>query len=410
MKLVLAATKGPHKGETFDLRGHDTFVVGRSDGAGVRLPLKDGALSRVHFLIEVNPPACRLIDMASTNGTFVNGRRVSTTDLRHGDLIRCGKTVLKVGFQPDDPVPDTREVPIQSGPISPEMLSTISYEGPVPDTLPALPGLTLEGELGRGGMGVVYRARTASGEAVAVKTISPNAIGSESVVPRFLREASILRRLAHPGIVKFREIGHRKGLLYFLMDLIPGRDADRLVKEEGPLAIPRAVEIASQVLDALAFAHDLGFVHRDVKPKNVLITTESGRDVVHLADFGLARLYHDSPMSGLSFVGEIAGTLGYMPPEQITHFRDSRPLSDQYAAGATLYFLLTGTTNFDLPKSVQKQLAMILRDEDPIPINIRRPEIPAPLAAAIHRSLSPDPADRFPDVRAMLTALAPFRG
>ena len=194
------------------------------------------------------------------------------------------------------------------------------------------------------------------------------------------------------------------------MDLVPGRDAAPLVRKESPLEIGRAVEIAAQMLDALAFAHDLGFVHRDVKPKNLLVTTEDGRDLVRLADFGLARLYHDSPMSGLTFNGEVAGTLGYMSPEQITRFRDSRPLADQYAAGATLYFLLTGRTIFDFPKSVEQQLAMILRDADPVPIRARRPEIPDRLSAIVHRSLQPEPSDRFVDARAMLKALGPFRG
>jgi serine/threonine-protein kinase len=243
-----------------------------------------------------------------------------------------------------------------------------------------------------------------------VKTLHRGVVSVAGAVPRFLREAAILRRLDHPGIVRFREIGHRRGLLYFVMDLVEGLDADGLVKRCGPLAIGRSVEVASQVLEALGYAHDLGFVHRDVKPKNVLVGSDAGGDRVKLADFGLARLYLDSPMSGLSLTGQAAGTFGYMPPEQITGFRDARPLADQYAAGATLYFLLTGTTAMDFPASMPKQLAMILRDEDPVPLRDRRPEVPEALAEVVHRSLRPDPSERFADVRAMLAALGPYRG
>src|SRR4051812_14298346 len=102
MKIVLTVTDGPLEGKTFEIVGHDTFIVGRSDQAQIRLAGKDkdDALSRVHFMIEFNPPLCRLMDMASTNGTFVNGNRVATVDLTDGDTIRVGKTVILVQFRP----------------------------------------------------------------------------------------------------------------------------------------------------------------------------------------------------------------------------------------------------------------------------------------------------------------------
>ena len=411
MRIVLNVTGGPHEGEAFAFDEHDTFLVGRSDSAQFRLPFKDKALSRVHFLVEVNPPKCRLMDMASTNGTFVNGRRVAAADLNDGDTIRGGKTVLVVRVE---------EVASESvAPIMTTCVMRASAEADDLDTaplrshLPALPRLAIESELGRGGMGVVYRARTPRGEAVAVKTIAPAAAGGEGVTARFLREASILRQLDHPGIVRFREIGHADDLFYFVMDLVPGVDAEVLVRETGPLPVPRAVGMIVQALDALAYAHDLGFVHRDVKPRNLLVAPpgkgDGEADSVKLADFGLARLYLDSPLSGLSFTGQVAGTYGYMPPEQITHFRDAKPPADLYAAGATLYFLLTGRRIFDFPRDVQKQLLMILQD-DPVPILDRLPELPKPLAEAIHRSLNRSPKDRFPDARSMRDAIARSAG
>ena len=122
-------------------------------------------------------------------------------------------------------------------------------------------------------MGVVYLAhREGDGTPVALKTIMPAVAHSAGTVGRFLREASVLRQLDHPNIVKFREIGQAGDRLYFAMDYVPGTDADGLVKgHRGPLPIARAVGLACQVLDGLAYAHARGFVHRDIKPKNILV-------------------------------------------------------------------------------------------------------------------------------------------
>ena len=176
-------------------------------------------------------------------------------------------------------------------------------------------------------MGVVYLAhREGDGTPVALKTITPAVIHSAGTVGRFLREAGVLRQLDHPNIVKFREIGQAGDRLYFAMDYVPGTDADGLVKgHRGPLPIARAVGLACQVLDGLAYAHARGFVHRDIKPKNILVEASDGRDRVKLADFGLARLYLSSPLSGLTLTGQAGGTPGFMPPEQVTNFREAKP-------------------------------------------------------------------------------------
>src|SRR3954447_13837499 len=102
MKVSLTVTEGPHEGRAFEFRDHDTFIVGRSKDAQFRLPFKDKTLSRVHFMVEVNPPRCRLMDMASLNGTRVNGRKVTTIDLPDGDVIQGGRTVIAVAFGADD--------------------------------------------------------------------------------------------------------------------------------------------------------------------------------------------------------------------------------------------------------------------------------------------------------------------
>jgi serine/threonine-protein kinase len=490
MRITLTVTAGPHKGRVFSFVGHDTFLVGRSKQADFSLPLQDRYFSRVHFLIEANPPQCRILDMGSRNGTFVNGERVERRDLHHGDKIQAGRTLLRVSVEetatgsgsavetggPDlplagsAPVPQgtRRAVPVvvpptrapDEPPVVPPPLPLVSagtksaptlFIPPMPPPLPAevrlcracaasvppgtgqclggspwllcegchdavrgrpqpIPGHALLRDLGRGGMGAVHLALSlADGELVAIKTIIPAAVGTRPQIDRFLREAKILEKLDHPHIVRFRAMGEANESFYFVMDYIHGTDADRLRLMDGPLEIGRAVRLMSQVLQALDYAHGLGFVHRDMKPANILIEEKGSEETAKLTDFGLARVYQDSQLSGLTVTGDWSGTIGFMPPEQITHFRNAQPTTDQYAAAATLYALLTNEMIYNFPPQLARQLTMVLNDE-PVPITARRPDIPKGLARAIERALAREPGKRFPDVRTFAKALSPFVG
>ncbi|HVS39420.1 MAG TPA: FHA domain-containing serine/threonine-protein kinase [Gemmataceae bacterium] len=524
MRITLTVTEGPHQGQVFTFDGHDTFLVGRSKRAHFRLPTKDRYFSRIHFLVEINPPNCRLMDMSSSNGTYVNGQKVERTDLHDGDSIRAGQTVLRVAVTPGPersdehravpptvppavpavgrssghtpyktpPTPatpvvegsgghptyktpeppavggssghralKTAEAPIVSAsggqrpymppeapiagssgaqrPYTPPELPPPPPSSVVPHALPAdCPGCgapltdadefslcptchadsnnqrqTIEGyrlirELGRGSMGLVYLAvRRNDFWPVALKTIIPAAGGSEAQVTRFLREAGILRQLEHPNIVAFRDMGESGGMLYFAMDFVRGQDAYKMLKKQGLFEIRRAANLICQLLDALDFAHSNGFVHRDIKPSNLLITTQDGPERLMVADFGLAKVYQASNLSGLTMTGDVGGTVPFMAPEQITEYRTARPPVDQYSAAATLYNLLTGAYVYNFPASFQNQLLTIL-NESPVPIRKRRSEVPEGLAAVIHRGLARDPAGRYPDAGAMRDALRKY--
>ena len=496
MKVTLTVDQGPHEGKTYAFEEHDNFIVGRATYAHFRLPKKDRYFSRVHFMVEVNPPYCRLMDMGSRNGTFVNDERVKTIDIQDGDLIKGGQTVIKVSIAdgglaerkvsfskvakilaedvpaaevpaavPSSPSQDSAPIPPADnkniharyiGPseshaiptddvsgatdgagdsseeIGPESarFQTIAVENvqggiTLTDEVIAMlpedfsdrissraqpvPGYLIIDELGKGGMGVVYRALCRrDGNIVAIKTIRPTIAVTEGDIDRFLREASILKDLKHPNIVEFHEMGEAAGELFFVMEYVAGTDAARLVVDnEGPLAISTSVGIICQLLTALEHAHGQGFVHRDIKPQNMLLGQVEGRGVVKLADFGLARTYQSSRISGLTMMGDVRGTSQYMAPEQITNYRETKPTTDQYAAAATLYHLLTVEYIFDFPTTINGKFQMILQD-DPVPIRDRRSETPDDLSEIIHRALLRNPDDRFADVTEMRDALLAF--
>jgi serine/threonine-protein kinase len=271
-------------------------------------------------------------------------------------------------------------------------------------------GYQIVRELGRGGMGVVYLAyQTSADGLVALKTIRPEVAAGHGQVERFLREQSILQELDHPHIVPFHEMGDAEGLLFFSMEYVRGSDAWR-VREQHNRSIPigRAVGWVLQLLQALDYAHAKGFVHRDIKPPNMLLEQVGDRETVKLADFGLARAYQTSTLSGVTMKGDVAGTIAFMAPEQVNHLRESQPPVDLYAVGATLYWLLTGRHVYDLPRGLSKQILMVLQDP-PVPIRSRRPDLPAGLAAVIERSLAREPEQRFADAKDMRRALLPFR-
>jgi len=432
MTVELHVTAGPHAGRAFKFTEHATFIVGRSTQAHFSLPDKDPHVSRLHLLIEVNPPLCRLRNMSTVNGTVVNGARVDHADLKEGDSITIGVTELTVHMAapaagdavptvglPATPVSASNPVPVHTAPGAPPVTLPLPAAhpdatrttGPRPasDVL-TIPGYRLVRVLGRGGMGVVYEAtREATGERVAVKTILPNVQPTPNALAKFLREADIVRRLDHPGVVKFLDSGDANGTAWFAMEFVAGADAQALAAG-APLPVGRAVNWIIQALEALQYAHDRGFVHRDVKPSNLLVApTASGSEVVKVADFGLARAYEASPLSGLTMTNTSGGTPPFMPPEQVLDMRSVKPPADQYSTAATLYRLLTGQHVFPPSASVQELFTRILQSE-PKPISTHRPDLPAGLASAIHRALARDPAARFADCRAFATALKPFAG
>ena len=268
----------------------------------------------------------------------------------------------------------------------------------------------LEDELGRGGMGVVFRAEDIFIQRpVAVKLLrmSESAKKADERQRRMHREVMITGRLAHPHIVTVHDAGFDGADIYLVMALIEGPTLGGVLEQKGPLPRPEAVAIALQVLEALSYAHGKGVVHRDLKPSNVLITPEG---TVQVADFGLAKIRSlaaedDDPPSAalesLTASGVVLGTLAYMAPEQMLGWA-SDPRSDLYSLGAILFEMLHGQPLARVVPPIRAAASLRLRQAlDSLPELPGEPE----LDRHLKRALALDPGDRFETCGALAAEL-----
>jgi serine/threonine protein kinase len=406
-RVSLVVTAGPIRGRRFDFSAHDTFLFGRAPDCHARLDASDASASRHHFLLEVNPPRARLRDLGSLNGTHVNGvrhggrrpeetpeqataRGVAETDLHDGDEIRVGATIIRVEA---------------AGPTDP---TALAFRRPSPPDDSAHPGrvvgpYTVGDLLGRGGMGAVYRARRADGgPEVALKILMPREDVDDAAEDLFLREIEVTRALRHPNIVSLLDFGRHAGrLLYVALEYCARGSAEKLRRDRGGrLALPLVLRIAVDCAEGLAAAHEAGFVHRDLKPDNLLLAEDG---TARIADFGLAKSFQQTGLSGMTATGVVAGTFHFMPREQLTAYRQVRPVSDVWSLAATLYYLLTGEYARDFD-SHDDPLAVILKGST-VPLRRRDPSVPDALARVFDKALADAPEARYRDARALATAL-----
>jgi serine/threonine-protein kinase len=263
----------------------------------------------------------------------------------------------------------------------------------------------LDHKLGGGGMGEVYLAEhRLLKRPCAVKLIRPEKAGDQSFVRRFEREVRAATRLTHPAAVQVYDFGQTEdGAFYYAMEYLPGLTLDEVVARAGPLPPGRAVYVLRQVCGALEEAHRIGLVHRDIKPSNVILNRLGMRaDVAKLVDFGLV-IETGTNDTRVTQLGCLLGTPAYMSPEQ-GRGQEVGPASDLYSLGAVAYFLLTGKPPFSGKTPMDTVIAHASRAVTP-PSQLR-PEVPADLEAVVLKLLAKDPADRYPDARALDAALA----
>lgn len=405
-------------------------MIGRSEDAQFCLP-QDRFFSRHHCILEIAPPQCFLRDLGSTNGTYVNGVRVETAHLKHGDRIQGGETVLEVQVAADQddfysPGPRSGErtepsiisvaclncgVPANAEASRPD--AKLSYvcdecreklkKNPQP-----IPNYEMLRVLGQGGMGSVMLARSVKdGRAVAIKTLLPEVAVSEQSLKRFMREIEVAASLQHQNIVSYIEHGTHNGIVYLVTEYVTGMDASKLAKMRGgKLNYKEVVRIIEQTLMALEFAHTKGFVHRDIKEQNILVEGSYPNYIAKLTDFGLSKSYKQTGMSGVTMVGDVAGTIAYMPPEQVRDFKEVRPPSDIYAVGMTAYSLLTGAHPLDIsPKAGIAETVKAIFEKPVIPVSHRVSEVPASVAAVFEKALAKHADQRWRSAGEMRNAL-----
>ncbi len=255
------------------------------------------------------------------------------------------------------------------------------------------------GELGRGAMGIVYRAQDpALDRVVALKTIilADDAEGREEYQKRFFLEAKAAGKLTHPSIVTTYDFGEQDGVAYLAMELLEGTDLRTRLKE-GALPPAEAVEVARQVAEGLGFAHERGIVHRDVKPGNIMLL-ERGR--AKIMDFGLARM---RAADHKTVTGMVLGTPKYMSPEQVAGSPvDQR--SDLFSLGIVLYEMLTGSRLFGAEDMTQIMHNVTYQEHEP-PTRLK-PELPAMLDFVVARALKKDPGSRYQDAAELAADLS----
>jgi Protein kinase domain len=251
-------------------------------------------------------------------------------------------------------------------------------------------GYVIEGVAGRGGMGVVYRARQVRpSRVVGLKVISPDLAGDGGFRERFVDESEIAASIEHSNVIPVYEVGEDAGRLFIAMRFVQGTDLGRVIAAEGPVAPERAVGIVAQLTSALDAAHARGLVHRDVKPANVLIAREGDGDHVYLTDFGLAKF---AVGGGVTRTGMFVGTLDYAAPEQFEGRRvDAR--TDVYAAGCVLYNMLTGSVPF--PRQDEAAVMWAHMSSGPPSVRELVPSLPREFDAVIARAMAKDPEQRY---------------
>lgn len=432
MRVTLRVIAGPQTGRVFTFDQHETFTIGRSEDSQFCLP-HDRFFSRNHCLLEIAPPQCFLRDLGSTNGTFVNGLKVETAHLKNGDRIQGGETVLEVEVTvtADETLQYNRGA-MKFSETVPSLITVQCLNCGIPSKAEAsrpdaklsflcddcrenlrsnpqpIPNYQMIRILGQGGMGSVMLARSiADGRAVAIKTLLPEVAVSEQSLKRFLREIEVAASLRHPHIVSYIEHGTHNGIVYLITEYVGGMDAAKLSKfRGGKLDYREVVKIIEQTLGALDFAHSLGFVHRDIKEQNILVDGAYPNYTAKLTDFGLAKSFKQTGMSGVTMVGDVAGTIAYMPPEQVRDFKEVKPPSDIYAVGMTAYSLITGAHALDLsPRAGISETVKAIFEKPIVPINQRLPEVPLRVTAVIETAIAKEPQMRWHTAGEMREAL-----
>ncbi|KAF0245329.1 MAG: putative serine/threonine protein [Planctomycetota bacterium] len=372
----LLVEKGPNKGQSLVLSGAGPFHIGREPVCS--FVLNDTNVSRKHCEIVAKSGSWSVRDLGSRNGTYLNGRKLSTDSvLQIGDRLQTGE--ILISFL------DEKEGKDKGG-----LIGT------------RVGGYRIMERLGRGGMGTVYKAnQIALNREIALKVLSPDLIQEDVFKNLFIAEARAAAALNHPNIVQIHDVGVEAGLHYFSMELMPNGSVHELLIREGRLPASRALRIAMDAASGLGYAERKGIVHRDIKPENLMIG-ETG--VVKIGDLGLA--FHVGQAEVEDEVG-VMGTPHFCAPEQVTRGKlDHR--TDLYALGASMYRMLAGKPPF--VGQTLKEILVKKVKERPVPLTEAVKGLPPAVSDLVMQLLERNPADRpqsAEEVKGRIEAILP---
>jgi len=341
---------------TYKLDRKVTYI-GRKNTCDIAV--EDTNVSRHHARIINDSNDYLLVDTQSRNGTYVNGQKTSQTFLTDDDHIRIGTKEFRFFLDPEDKKP---------------VFQLSKYE--------------IIEKIGRGGMGIVYKARQKSMDRiVALKILHERLVNDSAFVDRFIREAQAAGKLSHPNIIHVHDVSKEKGFYYFSMEFVSGSTVTSRLMDKGHLPSNEVLDIVKQVAKALGYAHGNNLIHRDIKPDNIMITDDGE---VKLADLGIARNLKES--SANIEKNTIYGTPLYMSPEQALGMElDGR--TDIYSLGATAFHIATGETPFEAEKAIDV-LKKHINDPLPPPDSIN-PDIPDDICRLIEIMMAKEPEERF---------------
>lgn len=380
----LRIVSGPDEGKKLPIEGEKSLCLGRAEVEYVRL--QDPLVSKVHCEVSQRKGAFLITDLASSNGTFLNDRRVTTFALKAGDRIRIGGSIVEF-------------VDERGGAVQEELLSLDR------ETADTLVGKTVGdyqvlGRIGRGEVGTVYRAlQVSKTRAVALKVFFPDVVADENSAQRFLRGAQTASRLNHPNIVKVYATGRYQDMLYVVMEWVDGMSVLQMMEEKGisgTIDAKRALAVAKQSLRGLQYAHSQKVVHRNLKPSNILVDRKG---VAKLADLWLAKSLDTPNMDLITRTGMHLGALSYIPLEQIVDAKTVDARSDIYSLGATLFTMLTGRPPFSGPAAEILRAARAGELPDPKRVNM---SVPDDVAGMVVKAMQKMPERRYQTAAEML--------
>jgi eukaryotic-like serine/threonine-protein kinase len=420
VKVVLTITNGQLSGKRHVFEEHTVCVLGRHKDCNIRLPsdAEHAQVSRYHCLLDISPPAVRVRDLGSGNGTYVNSKRVGTSnnganlleqDLVEGDLLQVGYTVFAVSIEktqaPNDPLVKAPYQPPSNREAADKLLAMAAGDHP---NLSAISGYTIVKPLGTGKCGAVYLVQNdATKDLVALKVMLPQVAVNERAVSMFVREMSNTQALQHPNVVRTIDYGESNSIFYFTMECChDGNVSDFIEKNGGKVPVKIAASITIQILLGLEYTHNAllpavrlsdgtigegqGLVHRDLKPANIFLSRNGEKIVAKIGDYGLSKAFELAGMSGHTLTGQkgVMGTPSFMSRQQLLNSKYVQPAVDVWAAAACFYNMLTGYTPREFGN--QDPLRVILQDPA-VPILKRNPDIPPAVAEVVDRALWEDP-------------------